>query len=250
MATQWPSEFDMFRKLHQPDVLDKLEVFTPKELGRNFLLHMSKNSELKMMTPYVSTRTVRAEDRSVPRVCCSPTIAACILGYNGAMTDFFKGSDSTDGHGKTEVEWRGGWYIYAIPFKHALIADKSLLPAVEETLERWLVAYDEASRKYKPIPVGKLFYRSMIFTNADDERKDTVELVVEITTDKVAIPFLEDLKLGKGYWRLMIDGMHQHGDHAKVTVAEQKQLSKEEYEALKTPTADLLSYKEPLWLRW
>lgn len=244
MADKWPSAFDAFVKVHPEEVLDELTVVTPKQLGRNFLLHMSKDSRLREMIPYVSTRTVRHENRSVARICVGSTIAACILGYGGAMIDFLEGSDTSDGKGKASVEWRGGWYLYALPFQYALKPSKDLLRNVDLSDEHWLVSYNQHTQVYFPQQVGKFFYRTVNQQGHGTSRKIVIEIILEITCD-VPVPFGPNEKLKKGYWRIVVTGLHDVKHHDQVRIDSKRELTYGEYLALKTPSADLLSFREP-----
>lgn len=245
MPAPWPSEFDPFLALQQPEVIKQLTVVRPHDLGRNFLLHMSKDAHLKLLTPYVTARAKGNENRTVNRVSMSPNVAACILGYEMSVKDFFQGQDGKDGTGKREVRWRGGWYLYAVPFKYALRPGPELLADGPRTGEHWLVTYNETTRAYTPQPVGKFFYRTLQYRGPAGEQTLTAEIIVEITS-KVAIPFCKGTSLAPGYWRLITSQLFEVKTLEAVTVTKVTALTEGEYQAIKVPIADLLSHRETM----
>lgn len=245
MASAWPSEFEAFTQLHPAEVLNELTVVTPKEFKRNFFLHMSKDRDLKALTPYVTTRTLAGENRSVGRVCVSPDIAAAILGYKSTIKEFFAPpEDSKDGTGERTIPWRGGWYLYAIPFEYAVRPSPELVANVDLTEEHWLVSYNEATHVYTPVPIGKFFYRTVAVSPLDAKGKAktiSLEVILEIT-GKVAVTFCPGVKLKPGYWRVKTSSLFNVASAKAVTVEKVFPLSKAEYEAIKVPMAETLSY--------
>lgn len=243
MPVSWPSDFDPFLALQQPEVIQQLTVVRPRDLGRNFLLHMSKDAHLKALTPYVTARAKSDENRTVNRVSMSPNIAACILGYENSVKDFFQGKDGKDGTGTREVRWRGGWYLYAVPFRYALKPATGLLADGDRTGEHWLVTYNEATRVYTPQPVGKFFYRTLQYRGPVGQQTLTAEIIVAITS-KVGIPFGPKTLLAPGYWRVITSQLFEVKALHEVEVSKVTALTEAEYEAIKVPIADLLSHQE------
>lgn len=245
MPALWPTEFDAFRTLHPTETLDELTVVTPKELGRNYVLHISKNKELKTLIPYVCKRTQRNENRSVPRVSTAPTIAGCLIGYDTTIEEWLAEVGSKDGFGKKDVPWVGGWYIYAIPFEFALKPSTKLLGAVHTSDEHWLVSYNRSSWSYEPQMVGKLFYKSVTYRAMGREKITELEIYIEIDSP-VGIPFCFGQRLKKGYYRIVIDKLFDLETMNEVVMDSLMPLSQEEYEKVKMPIASLLSFSEPV----
>ena len=244
MSRSWPPVLDAFQQTHQPEILDQLTLVSPKELGRNYLLHMSKNDSLPELTPYVCTRTKRGEDRTVARACMSGTLAACVMGYGTTLADYLQELDSSDGFGKKEVKWRGGWYLYAAPFRYAFRPSPKLVGVEGDTDEHWLVTFDEGSRKYPTLPVGKFFYRTVHYRPVGGVQTITVELIVEVTAS-VGVWFSEGVHLAQGYWQVVSSNLCTAKDWRTVKAETVKRLSRAEYDSWKAPVADLLHMREP-----
>ena len=65
-----------------PDVKKNLKIVSTKDLGQDFLLHISPDKLSKVIfTPRIGNRQGRTEDRTVPRITVSPTLLGCHNGY-------------------------------------------------------------------------------------------------------------------------------------------------------------------------
>lgn len=241
MSTLWPVEFEAFRTLHPTETLDELTVVTPKELGRNYVLHISKNKELKTLIPYVCKRTQRDENRTIGRVSTAPTIAGCLIGYDTTIEEWLAEVGSKDGFGKKDVPWVGGWYIYAIPFEYALRPTNKLVCHAEASDEHWLVSYNKATWSYQAIPVGKLFYTTVTYQTTGKNKVTEIEMYIEVSSD-VSIPFSRYTKLKKGYYRIRTDKLLDMATMDDVRLNVLDELTAEEYNAIKMPVASLLSF--------
>lgn len=164
-----------------------LEPYLPRHTG-DVLYHISKNPNIKEFYPMVTNRTVENEDRRIPRICVSNSIAGCVSGYANVFEDLTEDED-----------WRGGYYIYALPFKVAAIPDASLLASVAETDEIWIVGQDEAHRSINAQVIGKIIpVRYSIENRGSDEKEVRLELAVQIY-DRAAIPLDREATVGWGF---------------------------------------------------
>jgi hypothetical protein len=229
-----------YRAVHLAETLDELQLVTPKDLGRNFLLHMSKNKSIKTMTPYITTRASDHEDRSIPRVCVAPSIAACIIGYDTTIQDWRDKLDGHDGKGNP-VPWVGGWYLYALPFEYAIKPSAKLLPVVASSDEHWLVSYSPATHSFRPILIGKIFYSAVTFGGKGYRLGTTIDIYIELFGG-VNVPFCNNLKLSPGYWRVCSSSLCGIKDFNEVNASNVVRLTKEQYDAVKMPIASTLSY--------
>lgn len=242
MSTAWPSEFDAFRQVHSEEILSELQVVTPKDIGRNYVLHISKNKDLDVMVPYVCMRTQKGEDRTVPRVSTSPSLAACLIGYDSSIEEWLEGKKDTDGHGQNEIPWCGGWYIYAIPFEYALLPSQKLLKAARQTDELWLVSYNKSTWSYRPRKVGKLFYTAVSHKSDGPDKKLEIDLCIELTHPGIRIPFSKGVVLDPGYYQITSDRLLDQPGLDHVVVDKMKKLTEAQYAAIKLPAAALLSF--------
>lgn len=139
-----PADIERWKALLPVSKQGEVKVRDAQEIGQPFLYHISMDHVLRSMTPSVTRRTLSAEDRAVPRISVAPTLAGCILAYQSCGHDF-------------ESDAYNGWYVYGLPYQHAVRPSKHLLPDVEITDEHWLVTFDPQTVVYKPRPVAKFF---------------------------------------------------------------------------------------------
>jgi hypothetical protein len=240
MTASWPAAFDAFRTVHPAETLEELSVVSARENGRNFMLHLSRNKNIKAMVPYVTTRTQAHEDRSIPRICVAPAIADCLIGYNGTVDEFQNREQAKSGDGSKTIPWTGGWYIYAIPFEYALKPSENLLVDADKTNEHWLVSYSPQTWSYAPIRIGKLFYTQVGYQAGRGGHATVVEMYIELDSP-VRVPFCHDLMLEPGLYRIVSDKLFEM-HHRKVALDQLEPLSPEDYAKAKIPTASLLSF--------
>jgi len=223
---------------------------TPVEPTEDFpvMLHISKDKTIKEFIPAVSHRTVKKEDRSIPRICVAPHLFGCFVGYSSAYSEFY-----TDPEKKV---WHGGYYIYALPFTLAVEPSKKLLPDVANTDERWLVGYDETHRNIKPTIVGKCFIYALNLVGAGEARRVDVTIYLEFKESDLSsglhldeLAFDSEHSLKKGYYRIEIcdnrDPVFWNRESISIT-----QIPKVEYERAKNVTAGLLSFENAPSSTW
>jgi hypothetical protein len=231
-----------------PDKVKKgVKVVTATELGINHLLHISTNGKIKEFVPFITQRSANNEDLTVPRICVAPTLLGCLIGYGAASCDFLTDPDGEYG----DSSYRGGWYIYGLPFEKALKPSAGLLWDQKYTDEHWLVTYSESTRVYKPTIFGKCFYKEIISVGRTGKVPfKRVKFLVEISQD-VTIKLGGAINLTKGYWMIEGDEPTTNVESWKhdggYTVSE---ITKAEYSVTKKLTANLLSIPLPTCLGW
>lgn len=219
------------------------DELTPVEPTEQFpvLLHISRDKTIKEFVPVVSPRTLKNEDRSIPRVCTAPHLFGCFVGYSSTYSDF---------HNEPEKKiWHGGYYIYALPFTLAIEPSKKLLPDVKDSDERWLIGYDDTHRAIKPTIVGKCFIHALHMVGTGDTRRTDFTIYLEFKESELStglcldeISFDSDHSLKKGYYRIQVS------DNVSPVVWNKESISitqipKAEYERAKTVSAGLLSFE-------
>jgi len=233
-------------------IRDNVRVVTPDDLDQDYLIHISMNTSLSGMTPYIGMRQGVQEDRTLPRICVSSTLLGAMCGYAAMEQDFLDlaQGDRLD-NGDT---YRGGMKIYTLPLEVALDPNKKLVYDAEHTDEYWLVSYNKETITYKPEPAGRMFYRSMTFIPRQGKAPMAEgELYVEITKED-GLNLTRDLKLDKGYW--VIEGTTPQFltmKHKDATIRKQfevKKIDRSEFMSQKKAVADMLSLKEPAYMSW
>lgn len=231
-------QMDQYLDTLDPDVKKNVEVVTPQSLGQKNLLHISVDAKIRTFTPNVSRRTANNENRSVPRISTAPTLAGAILGYQTLEFDY----DSERERGG----FRGGWYLYALPFDYALKPNKKILYDAEATEEVWLVPYTPESWSVEPKRVGKFFLDQLSIKHSGKERSVSAAIVLEITGDE-SLRLSPKVNVGKGYWRFEMRNFNPGWTLEEVQIEGLRELDKKEYRQLKKVNADMLSHLSTLW---
>ncbi len=240
MATKQDyNELTQFLESIAPHQINNMTIVEPTEKFPVFL-HISRDKSIKEFIPVVSPRTVKKEDRSIPRVCTAPHLFGCFVGYSAAHSDF---------NAERSPAWKGGYYIYALPATLAIEPSKKILPDVDYTNERWLVGYNEEHRCIKPTIVGKCFLHSITTVGLNDGHVTDYTLYADIKGGIVGkdlaldiVPFNGDIALTKGYYRITITDNKNpvYWNPENITVS---QIPKAEYDKAKSVTAGLLSFE-------
>lgn len=243
------NDMERFLETLSAPVQRAVEIITPHDVMGGVLFHISTNTNIKKFVPIIGMRQAKTEDRTVPRVCTAPTLIGCIAGYAAAEHDF----RSNIPNGEKEFgSYKGGYKIYGFDFKHALRPKKSLVYDQNVTDECWLVAYNKDSSSYEPVTFGKVFISAISMRARADRRPYyEIEMYVEISHD-LGVRFSKNQHLTKGYWKII--GPEQRHisswkDDKNYTF---EQISKADYFAMKTLSAGLLSYEDPLpnFIKW
>lgn len=224
-------------------------IVTPKDIDQDYFLHISKDISVKEFIPFISKRQGDKEDRTIARITVAPMLLGCMIGYANDSYDFL----NLIPNGKSEeLGYRGGYKIYSVPFKAAIKPANKLVYDSKNSDEHWLVTYSKETVTYKPEPVGKMFYRGIMFV----PRKDKLPfmegtLYVEVTKEE-GIPFSKNIFLNKGYH--IIDGPIQNHIYSwkDDKVFKVRQIDKAEYLLAKNQSAALLGFTEPVpsYLSW
>lgn len=227
-------------------VVNNVSIVTPEKIKRNVMLHVSTDGDIKQFIPALTLRGGANENRTITRICTSINILGCFIGYAKAIVDI-----SIASTGKKEDDfYKGGWYIYALPFEYALRPNKKLVYDADDSEEHWLVTYDEETKKYRPTIVGKCFYGELtVMPRSNNVPLTTGNLYIEINSQE-PIHFTEEIILEKGYY--IIEG--KTPDFCTLTEKEEFKvtiISESEFNSKKKLSANLLSFEEPpIYAKW
>lgn len=224
-----------------PKAQKNVDIVSAKERGIESAYHISIDNSIRNFTPQVSRRTAGREDRSIPRISTAPTLLGALLGYQAAEFDFNMMRDKKG--------FRGGWYLYDIPFDFALQPKPNILYDVRRTDEFWLVPYNEEAWQYPAKKVAKFFLSEIRVRYQGNFRILAGTVVVEHKGDK-PLRITNETSLEKGKWKFNIPDMSIDQSIKKVTVEDLTELSAKEYRELKKLNADLLSFEEPPSSTW
>lgn len=224
---------------YSPKVLENTIIVHEPEV----LYHISPNDSVKEFIPRPVKRAMPGEDNTVARVCTAPTILDCIRGYAVTVDDFLKDKAGCAGG----EEWRGGYYIYAIPTELNIKITEKLAPIAKWCDERWLIDYKQKGQKYPAKVIGQMFYKS-----ARGDQFAEVEIYVRLDDDiEGLVPFSDRLSLGKGCHAVTVadlDAYYRKGSSTRVM--RDRRITLAEYLKAKGVKADMLSYEPPAFLGW
>ncbi|MDD2819129.1 MAG: hypothetical protein PHN51_10120 [Candidatus Nanopelagicales bacterium] len=220
------------------DIRKNLEVITPKDLGQDFFLHLSRTRMDKTAyRPRIGTRQAISEDRMVPRITVAPTLYGCYLGHGSLH---FNTTDYKNPNMYDSDNIKPGLYINRLSFEYALKPTKKLVYDADVTDEHWLVAYSKDTAEYTSENIGKLFVSQMVQIPVAGQRtQNYLTLFVELTDDK-PIPLKSDTTLPIGYHKLTDVPGPENKDILKAKI-QISPISRSEFNAEKKDRIALLS---------
>lgn len=226
-----------------------VQVVTPPEVGQDFLLHISTNTNIRKFVPFIGRRQAASEDRSVPRITVAPSLLGCLIGYAKADWDFKTVQNTAK---PADGGYKGGWKIYSLDFEAALLPNTRMVYDQKASDEHWLVSYNLKTNEYYPRTAGKMFYRSMrlIARNGKDPYGE-IELYVEVIKTG-GLLFSKNHHLDPGYYRIVGPGQQHVRSWQDDSDYEVRPIDRAEYYSAKNASADLLGLTEgiPPHLEW
>jgi hypothetical protein len=226
---------DSFVALLPGPVAKGVTVVTPHDIGSPVLLHMSRDSKIKKFIPNVTRRTGMDENRSVPRISTAPTLLGCFVGYCAARSDYMY----PDYEGKM---YKGGWYVYGIPFQHAIKPNTKLLYDQKNSGEHWLVTYSPETREYPAEIMAKVFYSDVTAIPRSGKNPTyRCTIMIEVLST-LPLAFSKKHTLTKGCWKITgaeptgnVESWKDDDDYIVEPV------NKGDYTSVKKLAADMLS---------
>lgn len=176
-----------------PDMQRSMEVVNDVDF-----LHISTDQALKKMRPRIGFRQMKAEDRTIPRICGAPNIVGCIYGHAGIHTytmDYFVNGYSAD-------KWNGLIAVYRMNVKQAIKPGKKLVPDAKATGEVWIVPYAPETYEVYPTRIG-----SMLLHHIGESVLDGTPVMSNVFYLKVDTAFrLEQSYLTPGFYQFSLAG--------------------------------------------
>jgi len=221
-------------------------VVTPEEVGIDYFIHISTNTNIRKFIPQLTLRGAPSECRDITRVYVAPTLLGCILGYAATESDFFE--YASDGE---EKDYKGGYKIYALPFGAALKPNKSMVHDQAASDEHWMVSYSPETTEFIPETAGRFFCVSLQYVARSRKTpQGRMTFYAEIVKEG-GIRFSKNIHLDKGYWKIEgpVDQNTESWKHDQEFTA--VSITKGEYMGEKVLRAAMLSHDNPLvaWAR-
>lgn len=178
MNTQHQEDFNETLSLINNEVVKNAKIVTPESLGQNEFFHIAKQS-FKELVPNVSKRGPDNEDNTVPRVHVSIHLIGCINGYGVVSQDVVE----SDYGGETD--YRGGYYLYFVPFEFSLQPNRNLVGDQPQVDEHWLITYNQDTKTFKPSAIGRIINLSTSFlpSTVKNGAQELLSMAVEVPKD-------------------------------------------------------------------
>lgn len=144
---------------------------------------------------------------------------------------------------KTNKDYKGGWYIHAVPFKKALRPSGRLVFDVARTNETWLVGYSPNYKEYPVFVIGKIIPVDISFTPRDGKLPiETITVQIEIS-DEAGCYLTDKDYLAKGYWQavLLVESKSNKAKIKSIVAIE-----KSVFMRSKEISATMLSFQSPV----
>ena len=163
--------------------------------------------------------------------------------------------------GEEEAEvFKGGWYIYALPYKYALQPNVNLVHDANRSSEVWLVPYSKETKEYKGEIIAKVFLETMSYANLGlDENKNTLRkyittYIVEVLNKSIKIDQSSNKQYPKGCYKVEITRTTDKGHHVNYSFNEDLvrvgKIDREEYNKKKKVMAPKMLYKNKTFFNW
>lgn len=185
----------IFGDTKQVTILSKEEIKRP-------LYHVSSNANIKEFIPVVSQRTMRGEDRSLPRISTSTSLIGCLNGYQSLIADVTK---SQYKRSPKEKGWDGKYRIYRLPYRYALKPSIKLVPDQKFSDEYWLISWRKETLITKPITVADFIVTSLHENYSNKGNTRDIVLFMHVKEDGFYIS--KDYQLKTGYYRVVFEAI-------------------------------------------
>lgn len=231
-------ELKRYLSLFQEKVTKQLEIVSYESVGHP-LYHISTFKQASLV-PNISRRSALSEDNTIPRVHTSRNLLGCISSISN-MSYTVMNMPNTDK--KNSKDYKGGWYIHAVPFKKALKPSTRLVFDAARTDETWLVGYSPNYKEYPVAVIGKVIPVGINFTPRDGKLPiETITVQIEVS-DETGCYLTDKDYLAKGYWQavLLIESKSNKAKIKSIVAIE-----KSVFMRSKEISATMLSFQSPV----
>ena len=234
-------------ELHPNTKVRNIKIETAKELGQDYLLHITTN-KFPELIPIISKRAAPDENNDLLRCHVSATILDCIQGYGRLFDHIINLQASIDRDDDTGVLYKGGMYILKTKFDVCLKPGKRLVESAVKTDERWLISYSKETATYPVTCVGRIIPLDItIIPNGKDGISKQSSMAIEIT-DSDGIYLNNKDVLNKGYYLV---SLLEDPKKDKLGILDLKTISKEDFDKqTKYKTVMLSHVDKPIYSKW
>jgi hypothetical protein len=185
-------------KLCAPGARDEMEIVESNDLRHPVLIRVDNNIP-KVFVPRMPQSAAVTENNTVPRVVTADTLIGCMHGH--AHIFWLVKSREPGYEHKNHL-----FKISGFEPKVAVKPSKKLVFDVPETGEMWLMAYNEKTTHWVPIPYGELFVTEVrIVPNAGSEVNTEIAKFCVSVPDQRGLWLTPKIFLEKGFYYVTMD---------------------------------------------
>lgn len=223
-------------QMSNPKVVKNVKIVTPEDTGSRYLLHLAR-MKFDELVPNVSKKAAPSEDNTMLRIHTSNTLIGCIRGYAAVideLSSYYSGMKPD-----RKMVFNGGYYLYVIPFKAALMPNKKLVYDADYSGETWLVTYDQNTVTHKPETVLEIIYSSLTTTPKGKSLEYSIAFLIKNKSD-IEVRLTDDLKIKKGCYSFTY-AVETTPKDEKDEIRDLRKIDQKTFDELKSLTADSLS---------
>ena len=236
--------------LQSKEVQANSKIVSAEDIKQDYMLHIDKQTPA-VFVPRLPKSAAKSENDTTARITVAPNLVGCMIGYARIEADV-TGGTSKDKVEKTQ--FRGGYDICELPFKHCLFPNEKLVFDSQRSEEHWLVSYNKETLEYKPTKVGKLFISKITYEAVTGkEPVARFEIYIEVNKEG-GFMFSPGIYLDKGFYRTTVsfDRENDKGSVNEERHFKVEPINPEGYKTAKQLSAAMLSHQDkvPKYLNW
>lgn len=243
-------DFYQWFSIQSKKVQTNARIVSAEEIDQGYMLHIDKKTPTKFV-PMMPRSAAKNEDNTAARITVAPNLIGCLIGYARSEDDFLEGTDKLS---IKHTEFRGGYDICELNFKHCLYPNEKLVLDSPRSQEHWLVSYNKSTLEYKPTKIGKMFVSKITYESRSGKLPvPTFELFIECHKEG-GIKFSPNIHLHKGFYKatVIFDRVVHIGSVDEEDGFKVEAISASEYNKAKQLSAAMLSHQDkvPKYLNW
>lgn len=159
--------------------------------------HISLDPALSALTPRIAHSQSYSEDRSVPRICVSLSVADAIFGYGRLLSASFHGGDDNE---KTRSNKDPVFHIYSTKVEGLVHPNKKLCGDAEITGEAWIVADKVENTSVEMNKCGEFFISNANWSYGVDAKAPATEVMIQVSAGQT-LHLEKDVILKSGWYK-------------------------------------------------
>ncbi len=204
--------------------------------GKHIVYHISLDPVLKELVPRIGNNQDASEDRSIPRICVSLTLADAIAGYGRLLTASIGGGGDTE---KVGANRDPIFHIYTHVADGIVVPNEKLRYDAKVSGEVWLVADKPENTSITMKKKGEFFILRSNMTYGVSTKPDVTVLLISVANG-YTITLENNIILTNGWYKAVI---HTALDSVDIKTSrvkfEHKSITRNEYMIGKAAIKDI-----------